>query len=71
MTSNSSKFNSYWKILDIAFVFNFVQTFLPNTKNLKFESMYFNLKPLVYVFTHIDVSFSRTKSEEIKLGIQG
>ena len=31
-----AKFNSYRKIVDSAFVLNFVLTFLPNTNNLKF-----------------------------------
>ena len=40
-------------------VISFVQTFVLNTTNLKFESIYFNENHCFHVFTHIHVSFSR------------
>ena len=49
MAPNASKFNSYWEIVDtfLSEFFHFGQTFVLNTTNLKFETIYFHVKLLL------------------------
>lgn len=50
MAANASDFNSDREIVDIVFV----QTFVLNKTNLKFESIYFNVKlQLWYIYSYL------------------